>query len=73
MATCSICGSADGVRHYAITIEGEALRVQPDLCQLHGDIFLIRSGTLLGDMLREHRESQELGTFPSVPPHHNTD
>lgn len=73
MAACTICGSTEGVRHFALTVDGTPLDVQPDLCQLHGDAFLIRSGALLGDMLREHQESQELGTFPSLPPHHNTD
>lgn len=80
MAACTICGSTEGVRHFALTVDGPLdvqpdlpLDVQPDLCQLHGDAFLVRSGALLGDMLREHQESQELGTFPSLPPHHNTD
>jgi hypothetical protein len=52
--SCVVCKGTDGgVRHFAIHVDGEALRVAPDLCQDHGDEFLLRVGKALGEMLRD--------------------
>jgi hypothetical protein len=50
--SCVVCKGTDGgVRHFAITVDGVELRVAPDLCQDHGDAFLLRVGKVLGEML----------------------
>lgn len=57
MAKCSICGSSEGVRHYALMIDGVALRVELDLCEQHGETYVFRTGRVIGQLLREQREA----------------
>lgn len=52
-AKCEVCGSTDAVQRYAITIDGEPLRLAPQLCQEHGERFIYRHGIVLGTLLRE--------------------
>jgi hypothetical protein len=50
---CNVCKSTDGVRHFAVHVDGEPLRLQVHLCGEHGDAFLFRVGAVLGDLFRE--------------------
>jgi hypothetical protein len=45
---CQICNSTNSVKQYAVTIDGEPLRLAPWLCQEHGEAFVLRHGILLG-------------------------
>lgn len=49
---CAFCNSINGVKQYAVTIDGEELRMAPWLCQDHGERFVIRHGMLLGSLDR---------------------
>jgi hypothetical protein len=54
---CLICGSEDRVRRFAVTVDGEPLRLRSDLCGDHGDGYLFRVGQLMGEYLRENGQS----------------
>lgn len=66
MANCIVCGSQDGVRHYAIQVDGVSLDVQPDLCNVHGDSYLLAVGAGLGRMLRAQPQDtdDDFGLMP---------
>lgn len=49
---CAVCGSTDGVRRYAVTVEGEALHLAPDLCTDHGTRLLLRFGSVIATLDR---------------------
>jgi hypothetical protein len=49
-AVCFVCGSAENIRHFATTVDGEALRMAPFLCGLHGDRYLLSIGIVLATL-----------------------
>jgi|HubBroStandDraft_2_1064218.scaffolds.fasta_scaffold58201_2 hypothetical protein len=55
MARCSIC-KEPAVNHVEFVVDGKALRIQLDFCQLHADSFLFQVGKLLGTMIKEFDE-----------------
>jgi hypothetical protein len=52
-----VCGSEEGVHRFAVTVDGDPLRLQPDLCGDHGDSYLLRVGKVMGELVRENGES----------------
>lgn len=60
-APCDICGSREGVRRFAVTVDGEALRLARVLCGAHGDAYLLKVGGVLGELVRADRPR----TFPA--------
>ena len=48
---CAACESNDGVRVFAIAVDGEVLRLQVPLCSVHGDRYLLLTGELIGQLL----------------------
>jgi hypothetical protein len=48
---CVVCGSQEGVRVFAITVDRIALDMQPVFCSGHGNEYLLRAGQLLGKMM----------------------
>lgn len=51
---CLLCGSETAVRRFAITVDGEPLRLQPDFCQEHGDGYLMTVGLAIGEFIRKN-------------------
>lgn len=49
---CAICGSTDGIKKYAVTVDGEPLELAPWLCKDHGEAFIFGHGILLGCLER---------------------
>jgi hypothetical protein len=48
---CAVCGSSDGnLKSYGVTVDGEALSMQPVLCEEHGTRFIIRAGALFASL-----------------------
>jgi hypothetical protein len=47
---CSICGSSEGVRRFAVTVDGNELRAVAALCAEHGDAHLLNVGRVLGSL-----------------------
>lgn len=56
VSPCYICGSRNGVRRFAVIVDGEALHLAPLLCGECGDSFLLRVGILFGDLRAIARE-----------------
>lgn len=54
---CLLCGSETAVRRFAVTVDGEPLRLQPDFCQSHGDGYLMTVGRAIGEFIRENGET----------------
>jgi hypothetical protein len=52
--TCLLCKHTIGLREFAITVDGQPLRVVLTLCQDHGDEFLLRCGRAIGALLRDN-------------------
>jgi hypothetical protein len=52
MGKCSACRAIVDVRTYAVSIDGELLRMQPRLCGSCGDSLVLRWGHVLGALLR---------------------
>jgi len=50
MRRCSICGSSEGVRRFAVTVDEEELRAVALLCAEHGDAHLLNVGRVLGSL-----------------------
>lgn len=50
---CAICRSAEGVRRFAVTVDGEELRAVADLCAEHGDQHLLNLGRVMGELFRK--------------------
>jgi hypothetical protein len=48
---CAVCNSTEDVRTYKVVVDDESLRVQPTLCQEHGDRLLIDFGRAIGELL----------------------
>jgi hypothetical protein len=61
---CELCQSTDGVHRYAVTIDGEPLRLAPLLCAEHGGRYVVRMGMVLGTLRRSladtFRDASEL-------------
>lgn len=57
MKVCDLCGGRPA-QTYTISVEGEALRLAPDLCTEHGQRYLLECGRVLGEMLRASTESK---------------
>lgn len=49
---CMICRSREGVRRFAVTVDGEELRMFALLCAAHGDQYLLNLGRVLGGLFR---------------------
>jgi hypothetical protein len=73
MASCMVCGSRDGLQRFALTVDGVPLRLQPDLCQTHGDVYLLLAGRAFGELLLTKNEesgrpiSEPAPAPPSIP------
>lgn len=50
MEKCDVCGATEHLRRFALTIDGEPLRMQPLLCIDHGDKLTLRVGAVIGSL-----------------------
>jgi len=53
---CVVCGVTEGVRRISICLDGEPLRMQPDLCTAHSEQFILRTGIALGQLIYRKEE-----------------
>lgn len=51
LGPCSVCGSREGVRRFAVTVDGQELLLTALLCSQHGDAYLLNAGRALGELL----------------------
>lgn len=52
MPTCNACDSTDEVTRIAVTIDGDPLRLQLDLCKFCRSALLMRVGYAMGEIIR---------------------
>lgn len=57
---CVACGSDLGLRRFAVSVDGEELRLAPTLCAVHGDLYLLELGKVLGGIVAGSRHELEL-------------
>jgi hypothetical protein len=50
---CAICRSAEGVRRFAVTVDGEELRAVAELCAEHGGQYLLNVGGVMGELFQK--------------------
>jgi hypothetical protein len=58
---CAACNSEDGVVVFAIAVNGELLRLQVPLCNVHGNRYLILAGQVIGQLLSGMLDRPEEG------------
>jgi hypothetical protein len=47
---CFVCGATAGIRSVTVLVEGDELRLKPDLCVEHCNTVLLRWGQVLGEL-----------------------
>jgi hypothetical protein len=50
MAGCMVCGSRDVLQRFVLRVDGVPQLLQPDLCQRHGDVFLLLAARAIGEL-----------------------
>jgi hypothetical protein len=55
---CMVCRSREGVRRFAVTVDGEELRMFALLCAAHGDQHLLNVGRVLGELFARKGSSR---------------
>jgi len=65
--SCAICRSAEGVRRFAITVDGDELRLVALLCSEHGDAYLLNTGRVLGELFARKGKLPVMINLPGLP------
>lgn len=63
--TCDFCGSTEGVREFAILVDGQALRLRFMLCTDHGERYLLRCGQVAATLDHDRVTIGRMGVGPS--------
>ncbi len=50
---CAVCGESGALSEYAVTVDGEPLRLQAVLCESHGALYLLKAGYAMGEQFAQ--------------------